>query len=129
MSSWQRCNRVDIEWHVGQTRPYAIKVYLEDNGAVRDLATDTLYLTVNREEKPTGVANQLFQIPATVPAPTTDGKALFYPTDDQVAEANAGDWYYDIVLVDSNGDRWWLQRGRWFMPLAPYKRPSSSSGP
>ncbi|MFM7009124.1 MAG: hypothetical protein ACKO0Z_07280 [Betaproteobacteria bacterium] len=73
----------------------------DENGNLRDLTGCSAVLTVNRLKNPPSSATQVFQIVATVTAPTT-GVVQFYPTSIEADQA-PGKYYYDVQLTDADG--------------------------
>jgi len=73
----------------------------DENGVPRDLTGCSAVLTVNRVKNPTSTATQLFQVNATVTAPTT-GVAQFFLTSLE-ADQVPGKYYYDVQLTDADG--------------------------
>lgn len=73
----------------------------DENGDPRDLTGCSAVLTVNRAKNPTSTATQLFQVNATIAAPTT-GTVQFFLTALQADQA-PGKYFYDVQLTDADG--------------------------
>jgi hypothetical protein len=78
---------------------YPINVTVKDNatGEPIDLAGATLRMTVDRRENPTDNTTKLFEISGVIKNPSINGRVLFTPTSEYVA--NIGNFFYDIQMV------------------------------
>ena len=101
----------DIIRHRGDTRRL-IYTIMDADGVAIDITNWTFKLTVNSEENPTDISNQVDQV-AGVITDAAAGKVKFTPSSTMVE--TAGTFYYDIEAVDTSGGITTLAKGKFLL--------------
>ncbi len=90
----------DIDWYRGDSYPLELTIKDKTSGLAVDLTGFTFLFTVNAEQKPTDITNQLFQTVGVVDPDqvTNKGKVVFTPIIADTTVADIATYYYDIQL-------------------------------
>lgn len=100
----------DLERKRGDTR--ADTFYCQKNGAAEDITSGYQFvMTVDQRKAPDDESTKLFHVNG-VPSPTVTGQFSFSPSDAQ-ADQSPATYYYDIQMLDPNGERWTIYEGKY----------------
>lgn len=92
----------NIERTRGDTVPFSVTFLSFVGGTPVDLTGYSVILTVDPSEAPPNSSNNIMQLVASIPAPTT-GEAIFKPS--AFDADHVGVYFYDVQITDINGDR------------------------
>lgn len=92
----------------GDTQNITITLTDAETGAAFDLTGYSATLTVNSEQNPSDVTNELFSVAGSIATPT-NGEITFKPSSTDTDQTPA-DHYYDLQL-DGNGNRITVLKG------------------
>lgn len=90
----------DIEWYRGDSYPLELTIKDKATGEPVDLTGYTFLFTVNSEQNPDDVTNQLFQTVGVIDVDQglNTGKVIFTPEVLDTEDAAIATYYYDIQL-------------------------------
>lgn len=81
------------------------------DGVAVDITGSTFKLTVNTEQNPTDITNQLLSVTGTI-TDAAAGQMEFAPSALE-ADQTPGDYYYDVQMTDASGGIRTIIKGRY----------------
>lgn len=96
----------------GDSWPFVVTLTDKKTGLPLEITSHTFKLTVDRKLSPTDATTKIFETTGTIVSPSA-GTVRFSPTAEN--HATAGNFYYDIQMTNSSGNKKTLPKSQYII--------------